>query len=111
MTLVAPGVQGLVVTGMQGMGVSTPIAAAVADATVGLLGLEHMPKVGMLAIGANAWMLAAGVSQVTGVPVGTTLSTAGATPNVHAIVAPVLTNGGITCDCTPAIRWLQWDLK
>jgi hypothetical protein len=107
MTLVAPGVQGDVVTGTQGMGVSTPIAAAVAEATVGLDGDEHMPNVGMLAIGANAWMLAAGVSQVTGVPVGTTDKGAGATPKVHAIIAPVLTSGGITCDCTPAIRWLQ----
>lgn len=107
MTLVAPGVHGDVVMGTQGMGVSTPMAAAVAEATCGLLGLEHIPKVGMLAIGANAWMLAAGVSHVTGVPVGKTLRTAGAMPNVHPIVAPVLTNGGITCDCTPAARWLQ----
>jgi hypothetical protein len=35
-TVVAPGVQGAGVLGMHGMGVSVPMAAAVADATVGL---------------------------------------------------------------------------
>jgi len=45
----APGVQGAVVAGMEGIGVSTPMAAAVADATVGLLGDWHMPK-GMMFI-------------------------------------------------------------
>ena len=110
MTLVAPGVQGDVVTGTQGMGVSTPIAAAVAEATVGLAGLEHMPNVGMLTIGANAWMFAAGVSQVTGVPVGTTVrgTGTGGIAIEHEIIAPVLTSGGITCDCTPAVRRVQW---
>ena len=32
-----PGVQGATITGMQGMGVRTPIAADVAEATMGLL--------------------------------------------------------------------------
>ena len=39
-----PGVQGAGVTGTQGMGVSTPSAAAVAAATWGLASEEHMPK-------------------------------------------------------------------
>lgn len=46
-----PGVQGAKVTGTQGMGVSTPLAAAVADATVGLAMEVHMPKGGMFAMG------------------------------------------------------------
>lgn len=40
----APGIQGEAVAGMQGMGVNTPSAAAVAAATVGLAMLMHMPK-------------------------------------------------------------------
>jgi len=45
-----PGTQGAV-TGMQGMGVKTPSAAAVAAATVGLAMDIHMPKVGMFVMG------------------------------------------------------------
>ena len=51
MTVSDPGVQGDVVTGMQGIGVSTPSAAAVAEATVGLAMDMHMPKVGMFTMG------------------------------------------------------------
>ena len=46
-----PGVHGAGTKGTQGMGVSTPMAAAVADATVGLVGDLHMPNDGMFAIG------------------------------------------------------------
>jgi len=49
--LLAPGVHGADVIGTQGIGVSTPIAAAVAEATVGLDGDWHIPNVGMLTIG------------------------------------------------------------
>ena len=45
-----PGAQGAV-TGTQGIGVSVPIAAAVADATVGLAVDMHMPNVGMFVSG------------------------------------------------------------
>ncbi len=45
-TVGAPGAQGATVMGMHGMGVNTPIAAAVAAATMGLAGLWHMPKAG-----------------------------------------------------------------
>jgi hypothetical protein len=38
-----------VITGTHGIGVSTPIAAEVAEATVGLAIERHIPKVGMLA--------------------------------------------------------------
>ena len=110
MTFVAPGVHGDVVTGTHGAGVKAPSLAAVAAATVGLDIVPHMPNVGMLTMGANAWMLAAGVSQVTGVPVGTTASGTGTggMANEHEIIAPLLTSGGMTCDCTRADRWLQW---
>ena len=113
MTFVAPGVHGDVVTGTHGAGVKTPSLAAVAAATVGLDIVPHMPNVGMFTMGANAWMLAAGVSQVTGVPMGMTASGTGTggMANEHEIIAPLLTSGGMTCDCTPAIRWLQWHRK
>src|SRR5438270_2625409 len=61
MTVAEPGVQGELVMGMQGMGVRTPRAAAVAEATVGLAMDMHMPKVMMLVMGMKSMMLAAGV--------------------------------------------------
>ena len=113
MTLVAPGVHGAVVTGTQGAGENTPSLAAVAAATVGFDIVPHIPNVGMLTMGAKAWMLAAGVSQVTGVPIGTTASGTGTggIANEQVIIAPLLTSGGMACDCTPAARWLQWQGK
>jgi hypothetical protein len=39
-----PGVQGAAVTGIQGIGVRTPRAAAVAEATVGFAMELHMPN-------------------------------------------------------------------
>src|SRR5215211_3926741 len=50
-TVGEPGIHGAVVTGMHGWGVSVPMAAAVAAATCGLLGVVHIPKGGMLAMG------------------------------------------------------------
>ena len=43
-TFTFPGVQGAGITGIQGIGVKTPNAAAVADATVGFAILLHIPK-------------------------------------------------------------------
>jgi len=50
-TVGAPGVHGAVVTGMHGIGVSTPNAAAVAAATDGFDGDMHMPNGIMFVIG------------------------------------------------------------
>jgi hypothetical protein len=63
----------------------------------------------MFTIGANAWMLAAGVSQVTGVPIGMTASGTGTggIANEHVIIAPLLTSGGIAGDSTPAAAEIQ----
>ena len=49
-TCVLPGVHGAAITGIHGIGVNTPMAAEVAEATVGLDNDWHIPKVGMLAI-------------------------------------------------------------
>jgi hypothetical protein len=103
-TELAPGVHGELVIGTHGAGENTPSLAAVAAATAGLDIVPHMPKVGMLTIGANAWMLAAGVSQVTGVPMGTTVNGTGTGGMAieHPIIAPLLTSGGIGCHSTTA---------
>ena len=50
-TFGVPVIQGAVVTGMHGIGVNTPRAAAVAAATAGLLGVMHIPNGIMLTIG------------------------------------------------------------
>ena len=48
-TVGAPGTHGATVAGIHGIGVSTPIAAAVAAATVGLAGDMHIPN-GMILV-------------------------------------------------------------
>ena len=50
-TMGLPGTHGAAVAGMQGIGVSTPSAAAVAAATTGFAGEEHIPKGMMFFIG------------------------------------------------------------
>jgi len=86
-----PGIHGAVTAGMQGMGVSTPMAAAVAEATVGLLRVLHMPKGMMFTIGAKSMMLARGMLPINLVRDGRTMSDDGARPKVHVIMAPLTT--------------------
>jgi hypothetical protein len=50
-TVGEPGVHGATTTGMHGMGVKTPNAAAVAAATEGFAGLIHAPKGMMFTMG------------------------------------------------------------
>ena len=80
-TVGEPGAQGAAHAGIHGMGVSTPIAAAVALATVGFAGLLHIPKViggfGISIIVAN------GMLPPTAVDWDVTVSGAGAAPKVH----------------------------
>ena len=89
-----PGLQGMV-TGTHGMGVSVPIAAAVAAATVGFVWDLHIPNGRMLVIGAQSMMLAAGMTEA--VTVGaTTIKVEGARPWEHVSVEPLFT-------CFPAM--------
>jgi hypothetical protein len=83
-----PGVQGAVVTGIHGMGVSTPMAAVVAAATVGLAMLLHIPKGMIFTMGAKSMMLAAGKFPTITRLTGSTVSVEGAIPNVHVNSAP-----------------------
>lgn len=94
-TVGAPGTHGADVAGMQGIGVSTPRAAAVAAATVGLAGLEHIPNGMMFSIGTWSMIVAAGMLLESVRFVGNTFSTDGATPNEHIIWAPCVTCSGI----------------
>lgn len=82
-TVGAPGIQGAGVTGMHGMGVSTPKAAAVAAATVGLAMLLHTPKGGIFTIGALSMMVAAGKPPAMVRFTGKTTSVLGAAPKLH----------------------------
>src|ERR1039457_3621718 len=90
-TVGAPGAHGAVVLGMQGIGVSTPRAAAVAAATVGFAGLEHMPNGMMLTIGLLSMMFAAGTYDVITRLTGSTTMLLGATPKLHCSKAPMHT--------------------
>jgi hypothetical protein len=94
MTVAEPGAQGATVFGIQGMGVNTPKAAAVADATVGLASDMHTPNVGMFTMGLLSMMLAAGVPIIV-LLVGSTLRALGAAPKLHIIIEPAVTNSGI----------------
>ena len=82
-----PGVQGAVHTGMHGMGVSVPMAAAVAAATVGLVMDLHMPNGMILTIGILSMMEASAILDMT-LAAGSTLSVDGAIPKLHVIIAP-----------------------
>ncbi len=92
----APGVQGAAVTGMQGMGVRTPIAAEVAEATVGFAILVHIPKGGIFTMGLKSMMVAIGLPDTRTRLSGNAISVEGATPNVHIRIAPAVTTGSIS---------------
>ncbi len=88
-----PGAQGAV-TGRQGVGVSTPLAAAVAEAVVGFASDEHMPNGGILVIGIESSILAAAI--LSPVTVGTVTSNVdGAAPKLQDILAVAATNCAI----------------
>ena len=91
MTVGEPTIHGAGVTGMQGIGVSTPIAADVAEATAGLARLVHIPKGMMFTIGLWSIIFAAGwLPDITRFS-GKTTNELGATPNEHMRLAPLHT--------------------
>jgi hypothetical protein len=90
-----PGTQGATVFGIQGIGVSTPKAAAVAAATIGLAIELHIAKGGMFAIGMLSIILAAGMLLVRTLFFGNTIKVEGAIPKVQLIMAPIQTSTGI----------------
>ena len=81
-TVGAPTAHGAVVTGVQGIGVKTPKAAAVAEATVGFDIELHMPKGRMFTPGLLSLIFAHGVMPLT-LFAGRTDKLLGATPKLH----------------------------
>lgn len=92
MTVGAPGTQGPAGTGVHGIGVSTPRAAAVAEATEGLAMLVHMPKGGMLRNGTLSEIVPTGIDEAMTLGFGSATNELGATPIVHCIIAPEVMN-------------------
>jgi len=82
-TCALPGAHGAVITGTQGIGVNTPIAAEVAEATVGLDNDWHMPNVGMFAPGIISMVVAISILPHFGRRGTFTTSVVGAIPKLH----------------------------
>ena len=91
-----PGVHGYETTGTQGIGVRTPIAAAVAEATVGLAIDWHIPNGIMLTMGLLSIILAIGLFCTIGRIGSATIKVDGAIPKLHCSIAPVHTNFAIS---------------
>ena len=83
----APGAQGAAITGMQGMGVSTPMAVDVAEATVGLANDWHMPNGAMLTMGLLSMMLPIAIFMHFGRMGSRTEKVDGAIPKLHCSIA------------------------
>lgn len=77
-------------TGTQGIGVKTPSAAAVAAATAGFAGDEHMPNGIIFTIGLLSMMFASGGPVIVRFS-GSTTSELGAKPKLHWSIAPMHT--------------------
>jgi hypothetical protein len=90
-TVGEPGTQGVAVAGMHGIGVRTPRAAAVAEATVGLAIDEHMPNGMMFFIGTWSMIVATGMALDVVLFSGVTTNVDGANPKVHCSMAPFTT--------------------
>ena len=88
-------IHGAGVTGTHGMGVSTPNAAAVAEATTGFAIDRHRPKGTMLTIGLLSRMLPAGGPCAKTRLMGRTLRGDGVNPMLHLSSDP-LTRGLVT---------------
>ena len=91
MTVGAPTIQGAVVMGIQGIGVKTPKAAAVAAATIGFAMDMHEPKGAMFIMGLLSMMFAAGILLAMVLFKGRTVNVPGAIPKEHIIMAPEFT--------------------
>ena len=76
------------------MGVSTPMAAAVAAATAGLAMLWHIPKGVIFTKGTLSAMVARGIADMV-FAVGNTFSMDGAMPKLQDMDAPPVTHNPI----------------
>ncbi|WP_349768819.1 hypothetical protein [Thermomonas sp.] len=90
-TVGAPTFQGDTTTGIHGCGVNTPMAAVVAAATMGLLGVVHIPNGMMFFMGMKSMMLAAGCIPDSTRFSGVTTNIEGAIPKTQVNVARLTT--------------------
>lgn len=90
LTWALPGAQGAAITGTHGIGVSTPMAAEVAEATVGLDSDWHIPNVGMFA-GVKSIVVAINMFIHLGRRGTVTISEQGVIPKLHWSIAPIVT--------------------
>ena len=90
-TVGEPGAHGAAITGMHGMGVNTPAAAAVAAVTWGFAIDVHIPKGIMFVMGTLSIIHAAGILLHITLAFGRTLNTDGAIPKLHINCAPEVT--------------------
>ena len=91
MTVAEPGVHGAGVSGTHGIGVNAPMAAAVAEATVGFAKLLHIPKVAIF-MGLLSMIVAAGNLPARTLLSGVTIKGQGANPKGHLSVAVATTS-------------------
>ena len=87
-TVLEPIIQGDGNTGTHGIGVKTPPALAVADATVGLDRLIHIPNGIIFTKGLLSNMVAIGLDVTFTILLGNTFNVDGAFPNGHCNIAP-----------------------
>ena len=87
-TVAAPGTHGVMVMGRHGCGVSTPDAAEVAAATMGLSRLMHRPNGVIMTMGWWSMIVATDWLLVITRLAGKTVSGLGAMPKLHASSAP-----------------------
>jgi hypothetical protein len=106
-TVGAPGVQGPGVFGTHGIGVNVPMAAAVADATVGFTGELHIPKGKIFTMGRWSMMFAAGAPPSITLFTGSTARLLGAAPKLHWRTAPCITCSGILPPATLIVHRLK----
>lgn len=95
-TLGLIGVHVPAITGMQGCGVNTPNAAAVAAATIGLARELHIANDVILTIGITSRIVPAGFDVPSTVGAEVALNVPGALPNGQESCAPVTTNSPIS---------------
>lgn len=86
-TVGEPGTQGAEMAGIHGIGVNTPSAAAVAEATVGFAIELHIPKGRIFTNGTLSIIFAAGIVLIT-LLLGSTIRQDGAAPKLHWSCAP-----------------------
>jgi uncharacterized protein (TIGR03083 family) len=97
-TVGAPGTHGAGITGTHAPGVSTPSAAAVWAAVIGLARLRQRPNGMMLTNGLLSPMFAAGMPSIIVRATGMTTIDEGIIPKLQASIVPLVTGIGMTSE-------------